>query len=289
MKEIRKEETLELHLKTQQELNLKVVRRKLVFVLIVSVILADSLIVFAPEEKKLVFGDIAVPTSIVIATAFSLIIIYRQKLDGVIGKAYTLLAIGLVLWCIAEILWSYSEIVLGERSRLSISDGLWLMAYGPLIYYSFKMYSLFHKCSSKFSIALVSVGVAAYLLYIIPLTASTFELSKQDDVLLFLISISYSILDMAFIVPASLIILNMRGGGGDLTSIPWVFLSMVTIAVADSVFGYTSLAGLDKLEWTSTPIYSAGYLLMAAGLFWHNRFFIFDEKKVTENWQKENR
>jgi hypothetical protein len=81
----------------------------------------------------------------------------------------------------------------------------------------------------------------------------------------------------------------MRGGGGDLTSIPWVFLSMVTIAVADSVFGYTSLAGLDKLEWTSTPIYSAGYLLMAAGLFWHNRFFIFDEKKVTENWQKENR
>jgi hypothetical protein len=195
-----------------------------------------------------------------------------------------------VLWCIAEILWSYSEIVLGERSRLSISDGLWLMAYGPLIYYSFKMYSLFHKCSSKFSIALVSVGAAAYLLYIIPLTASTFELSKQDDVLLFLISISYSILDMAFIVPASLIILNMRGGGGgDLTSIPWVFLSMVTIAVADSIFGYTSLAGLDKLEWTSTPIYSAGYLLMAAGLFWHNRFFIFDEKKVTENWQKENR
>jgi hypothetical protein len=136
---------------------------------------------------------------------------------------------------------------------------------------------------------MVSVGVAVYLSYTIPLTASTFELSKQDDVLLFLVSVSYSILDMAFIVPASLIILNIRGGGGDLTSIPWIFLSMVTIAVANSVFGYTFVAGLDKLEWISTPIYSAGFLLMAAGLFWHNRFFIFDEKKENENWQKENR
>jgi hypothetical protein len=291
MKEIRKEETLELHQKTQQELNLKVVRRKLVFVLIASVILADSLIVFAPEEKKLVFGDIAVPTSIVIATAFSLIIVYRQKLDGVIGKAYTLLAIGLVLWCIAEILWSFTELILGQKRPFpSVSDGLWLMAYGPLIYYAFKMYNTFHKYSSKLSIILVSTGVAAYLLYIIPLTASTYELSKRDDIFLFLISISYSILDMAFIIPASLIILNTRGGkGGDLTSIPWIFLSMVAIAVADSVFGYTSVAGLDTLEWISTPIYSAGYLLMAAGLYWHNRFFIFDEKKVTENWQKENR
>lgn len=279
-------------MKTQQELNVNTIRKRLVISLIVCIVLVDSLVLLAPEGTRLTIGDIINPSSIVIATALSLLVVYRQKTDGLIGKAYAFLAAGLTLWCIAEILWSFTELVLGQKRPFpSISDGLWLIAYGPLIYYAFKMYNAFHNNSSKFSITLVSIGVAAYLLYIIPLTASTYELSKQEDIFLFLISISYSILDMVFIFPASLIILNaVRGArGGELTSIPWIFLSMVIIAVADSVFGYTSVAGLDALEWTSPPIYSAGYLLMAVGLFWHNRFFIFDEKRVIEKWQKDNR
>jgi diguanylate cyclase len=279
-------------LKTQQALNVKIIHKRLVIALIVSIVLADSLVLLAPQERRLVIGDIINPISIVIAAALSLLVVYRQKTDGLIGKAYAFLAAGLTLWCIAEILWSFTELVLGQKRPFpSISDGLWLIAYGPLIYYAFKMYNAFHNNSSRFSITLVSIGVAAYLLYIIPLTASTYELSKQEDIFLFLISISYSILDMVFIFPASLIILNaVRGArGGELTSIPWIFLSMIVIAVADSVFGYTSVAGLDALEWTSPPIYSAGYLLMAVGLFWHNRFFIFDEKRAVENWQKDNR
>ena len=279
-------------MKTQQELNVNTIRKRLVISLIVCIVLVDSLILLAPEGTRLTIGDIINPSSIVIATALSLLVVYRQKTDGLIGKAYAFLAAGLTLWCIAEILWSYTELVLGQKRPFpSISDGLWLIAYGPLIYYAFKMYNAFHNNSSKWSITLVSIGVAAYLLYIIPLTASTYELSKQEDIFLFLISISYSILDMVFIFPASLIILNAVKGarGGELTSIPWIFLSMVVIAVADSVFGYTSVAGLDALEWTSPPIYSAGYLLMAVGLFWHNRFFIFDEKRVIEKWQKDNR
>jgi hypothetical protein len=279
-------------LKTQQSINVKTIRKRLVIALIVSIVLADSLVLLAPHERRLVIGDIINPISILIAAALSLLVVYRQKTDGLIGKAYAVLAAGLTLWCIAEILWSFTELVLGQKRPFpSISDALWLIAYGPLIYYAFKMYNAFHNNSSRFSITLVSIGVAAYLLYIIPLTASTYELSKQEDIFLFLISISYSILDMVFIFPASLIILNaVRGArGGELTSIPWIFLSMVVIAVADSVFGYTSVAGLDSLEWTSPPIYSAGYLLMAVGLFWHNRFFIFDEKRVVENWQKDNR
>lgn len=279
-------------MKTQQELNVNTIRKRLVISLIVCIVLVDSLVLLAPEGTRLTIGDIVNPSSIVIATALSLLVVYRQKTDGLIGKAYAFLAAGLTLWCIAEILWSFTELVLGQKRPFpSISDGLWLIAYGPLIYYAFKMYNAFHNNSSKFSITLVSIGVAAYLLYIIPLTASTYELSKQEDIFLFLISISYSILDMVFIFPASLIILNaVRGArGGELTSIPWIFLSMVIIAVADSVFGYTSVAGLDALEWTSPPIYSAGYLLMAVGLFWHNRFFIFDEKRVIEKWQKDNR
>jgi hypothetical protein len=29
--------------------------------------------------------------------------------------------------------------------------------------------------------------------------------------------------------------------------------------------------------------------VLAAGLFWHNRFFIFDEMKAIKRWQQEHR
>jgi hypothetical protein len=52
---------------------------------------------------------------------------------------------------------------------------------------------------------------------------------------------------------------------------------MLITAIADSIFGYTSVAGIaaDRI-WS--PIYIAGYLVFAGGLFWYNRFFIIKNK-----------
>ena len=49
---------------------------------------------------------------------------------------------------------------------------------------------------------------------------------------------------------------------------------MLVTAVADSIFGYTSIAGInaDKV-WN--PVYVAGYLLFGIGLLWHYKFFVF--------------
>lgn len=56
---------------------------------------------------------------------------------------------------------------------------------------------------------------------------------------------------------------------------------MLITAIADSIFGYTSVAGItaDRI-WS--PIYIAGYLVMAAGLFWYNRFFIINNKPLVK-------
>ena len=70
-----------------------------------------------------------------------------------------------------------------------------------------------------------------------------------------------------------------------LTSIPWIFIAFLIIAVGDSGLGY-----IQSTEILYTHIlYICGYIVMAAGLFWHNQFFVFDEKRVLKRWQGENR
>ena len=191
-----------------------------------------------------------------------------------------MLTIGLVVWAVAEILFTYSGIITLELQRnIMLSDLLWLIGYGPLIYYSLKMYVLFHNYSSKKSIIVILIMMIAYLVYIIPLILDTYISSSNEDLPLLYISISYLVLDLVFIFPASLVILNSgifdNKNQGVLTFFPWMFVAMIIIGIADSIFAYTSVSGYYQLEWITTPIYTSGYLLMAFGLYWHYKFFIY--------------
>ena len=160
-----------------------------------------------------------------------------------------------------------------------LSDMLWLIGYGPLIYYSLKMYVLFHNYSSKKSIVVILIMMIAYLVYMLPFILDTYSSSSNEDLPLLYISISYLVLDLVFIFPASLVILNLgifdHKNQGVLTFFPWMFVAMIIIGIADSIFAYTSVSGYYQLEWITTPIYTSGYLLMAFGLYWHYKFFIY--------------
>lgn len=91
-------------------------------------LLISNIIVFLDEEKRFFIGNIFVASSaIILQMSLSLKDVYRQNLDGLIGKTYAFLAIGLMLLCIAEILCTYSKIGLGIKNRFrSISNIFWL-------------------------------------------------------------------------------------------------------------------------------------------------------------------
>jgi len=119
--------------KKQSYFDTRLVRNSLIPVLIASVLLAYLLIILSPVDKKALLIDMIKPTSAAIATAFSLVVVYRQKTDGIIGKAFTLLAAGLTLFLIGELISSYNDIALGiENSLPSIAYVFWTMAYGPI-------------------------------------------------------------------------------------------------------------------------------------------------------------
>jgi hypothetical protein len=255
------------------------VRKNLVIVLTVSVILTNLLLIFSPAAKKTLLIDMIQPLAATIAAAFSFMIVYRQNSDGLIGRAFTFLAAGFALYLVAEMIRSYNEIGLGiESSFASAAYALWLIGYGPFFYFIFKMYHLLGASHSRTHQILVSITGLAFLTFFISLALLTAELSTQEGIASFLIPVTYLVLDIVLLIPSALILLNPVKG--PLTPIPWIFSSIILLSIGDSVLAYTyNVLFMENLTWTSNLFFIASYLIAAAGLYWHNRFFIVNQKE----------
>ena len=258
--------------------DIKSVRNNIIYVLIGSVSFTSVLIIFSPDDKKVIICDIIEPLAAAIAVGLSILVIYRQKTDGLMGKTYTFLGVGLALFLIAEIIWSYYEISLEiENPFPSIADALWLIGYGPLLYFILKMYRFFGASNSRTHQLFVSVAGAVFLLFLISGISQTADFTTQGGITSFLISISYPTLDTILLIPAALIILNPMKG--ELTSIPWIFLAVLIMSIGDSAFAYSSnVTALQKMNWVWNLFFVTSYFVTSAGLFWHNRFFICNNK-----------
>jgi hypothetical protein len=258
------------------------VRNSIIWVLIGSIGFTSVLIILSPDDKRVIICDIIEPLAAAIAVGLSVLVIYRQKTDGLMGKAYTFLGVGLALFLIAEIIWSYYEIALEiENPFPSIADALWLIGYGPLLYFVFKMYRFFGASNSRTHQLFVCLAGAVFLSYLIFSISQTADFTTQVGITLFLISISYPIFDTILLIPAALIILCVLNPmKGELTSIPWIFLAVLIMSVGDSAFAYSSnVIALQKMNWVWNLFFVTSYFVTSAGLFWHNRFFIYDNKE----------
>jgi hypothetical protein len=194
-----------------------------------------------------------------------------------------------VLYFIAEIIWAYYGIVLQiEVPFPSPADAFWLAGYAPLGFHLFtisKLHGAYNRKSKR--VIFVSLAVAAFSVLYIQSLISVSDLSGPDAILKLGITIAYPIADAIVIIPAVLVILN--SGRGELTAIPWIFISWIFTALADTLFGYTVVTNITGELSIWNLAYSAAYLFMAAGLYWHNKFFIIDESKIEKLWQTRNR
>lgn len=252
---------------------------KLIVGFVVVTLAVNSIILLAPDiEMQNYFGNILRPLVAAVASGLALIVVYRQKVSGIFGRSYAFLAGGLVLYLVAEILWAYYSIGLGiEVPFPSLADAFWLAAYAPFGYGLFSLSRLYtkHGKSKMKALAVMSLSVAAFSSYYV---LQLISVSDLTDPIPLAISITYPILDGILLVPALLVIVS--SGKGYLTSIPWIFVSWIFTAIADSIFGFTAVTSIagDISVWNL--FYNAAYLSMATGLFWHNRYMIFDSKRV---------
>jgi len=272
--------------KQHVEVNVAKERRKYILGLIIAVAAVNGLIALVMgSDVNFVYYDIVRIGTIASAVVLSFAIIARQGTAGLFGRAYTALAIGLGMWLVAESTWGYYEIVLGEESSFpSIADAFWLGAYGGLLYYVFSLYKFFGRGMRSYAIIGVIAAIAIFSYFYMQSLVSALvppDGEAGDVVLPLAITMAYPVLDFILFIPAILIVFN--SGKGQLTSIPWIFVSFILTGIADILLGYTLLGGFENDVTIVTMLYNSAYLCMAAGLIWYLRFFISGQRQILKS------
>lgn len=245
----------------------------------------------------------------------SAIILYRQRFKGMYGRTYGAVAVGLILWFVAEIILGGGNNTFqnfggianqgpaGVQNQFVNSSGvaaelIWLAGYGFFAYFLFKL--MVHFGSSIKPKIMILVGVAtafaalvlaqsiAYYFNNDPLIGSDKVSNLEAGTDLFF-KILHPILDMLLIIPALVTMSALKDG--KLTSTPWLLLSFAVLILAIQDIGdiyFSILYGING-HWIWKMFETVGYLFIATSLFWYNKFFIFSAKKAMKAWQENNR
>ena len=242
--------------------------------LIVSATAANSMIFFAGTETRIVYSELIIIASASIAALLGVLLAYRQILHNRShSKMYISLAIGLVLWLCADIIWASYELVFHVAAPIpSLSDILWLAGYPFFAYNLIATYSQFQAKFNKRVLLVSIIGNVIFVAYLISLTIGISDFSSQGGVSMFAVLIAYPIMNALLTIPALSILLGLWKERP--WSIPWTFksLSLFCIVITDSWFAFIILSGLYEQVWLSSMFFGAEYLILAGGLLWFNKF-----------------
>jgi hypothetical protein len=276
--------TLDKHL-------LSSIRNRIIILLIVSIFMVNSLIIFSEGNTKKVFGDLTNIVTTIPGAIIGIIILttYSKKtiFSNIKNKALLSLIIGLFIWLFANSLWAYYEFGLGIHEPFpSYADPIWLFGYFFFGYYFFVMHSLFKRQGEGNTIIYVSLTTGIALAYLYILTFGVAEIvSAEHHVLTTTLSILYPILDGSLLIPSISLLWCSKNKNS--ASLLWVLisLSMILFIVGDTYYGYGTIMGLTDLVETSI-FYNAGYLAIAFGLYWLYKLLSMD--KTIINVQNHN-
>jgi branched-chain amino acid transport system substrate-binding protein len=244
---------------------------------IITIVIGNSVIVFAEPDSKVIFSNWILIINSLIAVGLSAMVLIKNKdrkeAEGI--KANILLALGLVFWFIANIIWAYYELVLDIVSPVpSLADLFLLSAYGFLIYRLTIVYRKIGHSTNKKLLLSIIIGTGLFLIYILNLTLENTETSNLRGLMLFLVTIAYPTLNSVLTVLALIILLGIKNERHHF--IPWIceLVGLLAIVIGDSWFAIIVLTTLVEQLWVSALLLSAHYLLIAGGLIWYLRYSI---------------
>jgi branched-chain amino acid transport system substrate-binding protein len=244
---------------------------------IITIVIGNSFIIFAEPDSKVVYSNWILIINSLIAVGLSamILIMDKDREEGEGDKANILLAVGLVFWFIANIIWAYYELVLDIVSPVpSLADLFLLSAYGFLIYRLTIVYrKIGHTINKKFLFLIVS-GTGLFLVYILNLTLENTETSNFRGLMLFVVTIAYPTLNSVLTVLALMVLLGIKNERHHF--IPWIceLVGLLAIVIGDSWFAIIVLTAFVEQLWMSALLLSAHYLLIAGGLIWYLRYSI---------------
>jgi hypothetical protein len=202
-------------------------------------------------------------------------LLFYTKLERSELHKFSSLLLGIFCLLIGETLYFYQQYFLQISIPYpSVADVSYLLA--SLFFSYFLFLSLFSLINRKglnpLPIILVS-SLAIFPIYLILSSAYNFGINESSQ-LEFIVNSLYYTFDAFMLVPALVILLNLKKK--DPFIFHWVFITVALILLAISDVGYTyfsiiSESLLQEFEWLWSIIYALSYLFLGIGIYWFDR------------------
>ncbi|HEX7207557.1 MAG TPA: hypothetical protein VF233_05200 [Nitrososphaeraceae archaeon] len=262
----------------EKENHRKLTLKILILGIILSAIIANSVIVFSDPHKKHSTAIWILNITAAVASSLAIIAVCRHGVHGLHGKSYLFLTLGLISWFSAELtlLYYYYALHIEEQRLISLTDGFWFAGYLFLALHLLTVLRSLRGTIKPRVVVIVSIVTVLFVIYNVFNLASS-EFLVDVDFAAFIVTVAYPILDLMLIIPSAIILVSLRRDYQH--SVPWFLssLSLLVNAVADDGYVNDFVNANSQNLWTWDLFYVTDFIIMAGALFWYNKFHISNE------------
>lgn len=262
----------------EKENHHKLTLKILILGLILSAIIANSVIVFSDPHKKHSTAIWILNITAAVASSLAIIAVCRHGIHGLHGKSYLFLTLGLISWFSAELtlFYYYYALHIEEQRLISLTDGFWFAGYLFLALHLLTVLRSLRGTIKPRVVVIVSIVTVLFVIYNVFNLASS-EFLVDVDFAAFIVTVAYPILDLMLIIPSAIILVSLRRDYQH--SVPWFLssLSLLVNAVADDGYVNDFVNANSQNLWTWDLFYVTDFIIMAGALFWYNKFHISNE------------
>jgi hypothetical protein len=186
--------------------------------------------------------------------------------------------LGLISWFSAEftLMYYYYVLHIEEQRLVSLADGFWFAGY---VFLALHLFTVLRSLRNTIKLGIVVLASIATVLFVTfnVLNLLSSEFLIDVDFAAFIVTIAYPILDLALIIPSTIILVSLRRDYQH--SIPWFLssLSLLVNAIADDGYVYDFVSGNSQNLWIWDLFYVTDFIIMSGALFWYNKFHISNE------------
>jgi hypothetical protein len=207
---------------------------------------------------------------------FAVLLVLRHGIMGNFGKAWIFFAASMILWFVAERIWTVYELIYKTDVWPSEADYFWFAGYPAYYLFSFFYIRSFRNVISKKTIGLAvgaPITILAFSLYY------TFDQISGLSFFEKLFGLGYPVFDSISLVP---IIIGLALFSRGKVSFLWLLLLLGILSFVVSDLSFLVLS-IDEQYYTGHPVdipYLWGYLFFLFGI--HSYWCIF-KKRSQEN------
>ena len=249
--------------------------------MVIAIFIANVIVIYSEEHGKHSISLWILNITAATASILGIIAICRYGIQGLHGKSYLFLALGIITWFSADftLLYNYYALGIEEQRLVTITDALWFAGYGFLALHLFIVIRSLHiKIKSKLVI-IISIITVIFISYNL-VNILSYDFHTDDDFIAIIVTILYPILDFILIVPSSIILVTLRKDYE--YNITWSLfsLSLLVNSIADDGYVKDFVTGNSENLWFWKLFYITDFIIISGALLWDNKFHILHSKKI---------